>query len=423
MKLLAHLSLLVLAWSVSLHAQDSVSTFAGQPLLTGTANGLGTNVLFNDPAGMAVDASGNLYVADSANHAIRRLATNGMAGTFAGQLGVAGTLDGSGTNAQFNTPSGLAFDHSGNLLVTDTGNATLRKISPAGNVTTLAGVAGESGYAEGAVGVALFGAPLGIAIATNGNIYVADGGNHVIRLLTGGTVSTFAGNPGVWGSTDGLGTNAQFNAPCGLAFDAGGNLFVSDANNHTIRKITPDGLVTTFAGSAGVAGSADGSTASATFCHPAEIVFDRRGDLLVADSFNHILREVSTNGMVSTVSGLAGISGDTDGVNGQGRFFNPYGLVFDPNGVLLVADTYNELIRQVLVPFKLTLQSTSTPPTVTLTWETVVGRQYQVQFTDNLTGSWTNLTELMTATGFTISQTDTPPRNQPQRHYRVLLWP
>lgn len=422
MKLVA-IALLLIAPAALLRAQDSVVTLAGLARCPGAVNGPGTNALFNEPAGLALDAQGNLYVADSANHAIRILSTNGMVSTFAGQLGTAGTLDGTGTNAQFDAPSGLAFDFHGNLLVADTGNATLRQISPAGAVTTIAGVAGTAGYADGPAGTALFGAPLGLAVAANGSIFVADGGNHIIRRLAAGVVSTFAGNPGVWGAADGPGTNAEFNAPCGLAFDAPGNLFVSDANNHTLRKITPGGLVTTFAGTAGVDGSADGGAAAATFCHPAEIVFDPAGNLLVADSFNHLLRQITTNGLVRTVSGVAGVDGDADGVNGQGRFFNPYGLAFDASGALRVADTYNDLIREVLVPFKLTLLRNTVPSAVTLTWATVAGRQYQVQFTSNLAGSWTNLTGRMTATGFALSQTDTPPPGQSQRHYRVLLWP
>jgi hypothetical protein len=422
MKLVA-IALLLIAPAALMHAQDSVVTLAGLAQVPGAVNGPGTNALFNEPAGLAPDARGNLYVADSANNAIRILSTNGTVSTFAGQLGVAGALDGTGTNAQFNAPSGLAFDLNGNLLVADAGNATLRRISPTGAVTTIAGGAGTAGYADGPAGTALFGAPLGLAVAASGSVFVADAGNHIIRRLTAGVVSTFAGNPGVWGAADGPGTNAEFNAPCSLAFDAQGNLFVSDANNHTIRKITPVGLVTTFAGTAGVDGSTDGNSAAATFCHPAGIVFDHAGNLLVADSFNHLLRQISTNGLVSTISGTAGVYGDADGVNGQGRFFNPYGLAFDANGALRVADTYNELIREVLVPFKLTLLRNPVPSTVTLTWETVAGRQYQVQFTGNLAGSWTNLTGRLTATGFALSQTDTPPPGQSQRHYRVLLWP
>jgi len=418
-----YILLLLFAFSLTLRAQDSVTTLSGQSQLIGAVNGTGTNALFDDPAGVAVDASGNIYIADSANNAIRLLATNGVVRTFAGQLGVTGAQDGTGTNAQFDAPSGLAFDLSGNLLVTDTGNGTIRKISPAGAVTTVAGQAGQTGFLDGAEGTALFSSPLGIAVANNGGIYVADSGNHVIRLVTAGNVSTLAGDPTFWGSADGQGTNAQFNAPCDLVFDTHSNLFVSDANNHTIRKITPIGLVTTFAGAAGLDGSADGSTTNARFCHPAEIAFDRWGNLLVADSFNETLREISTNGVVSTISGLTGVSGSADGVNGQGRFFNPYGLAFEADGALLVVDTYNELIREVLVPFQQTLQLSDNPPIVTLTWPAVVGRTYQVQYTGNVGGAWTNLAGLVTAAGPVLTQTDTFNRTQPARQYRVLLCP
>lgn len=414
-------NIVLLAFSFTLRAQDSVSTLAGQAGLAGTADGTDTNALFNTPAGIAVDTSGNLYIADSANNTIRLLATNGTVRTFAGQPGVAGSQDGTGTNAQFNAPGGLAFDHGGNLLVADTGNATLRKITPAGGVSTLAGVAGQAGYADGASSAAQFSAPLSLAVATNGSVYIADGGNHVIRVLSGGTVSTFAGNPQVWGSADGNGTNAEFNAPCGLAFDSTGNLFVSDANNHTIRKITPAGTVSTFAGQAGMDGSADGPGSTARFCHPAQIAFDRHGNLLVADSFNDTLREITANGVVSTISGLTGASGGADGLNGAGRYFNPYGLAFASDGSLRVADAYNQLIREVLVPFTLNLQLTKSPPTVTLTWDAVIGRTYQVQYSTNLVTGWMNLNTPLTAGSNSLSATDSASGGR--RHYRVLLWP
>jgi len=405
------------------HAQDSVLTLAGQPQVSGATNGPGTNACFNEPAGIVVAANGTIYVADSANHAIRTVATNGLVSTFAGQLGVPGTQNATGTNAQFNYPSGLAFDLKGNLFVSDTGNAAIRKITPVGGVSTLAGVPGQSGFLDGAASTAEFSSPLGLAVATNGNVYIVDSGNHVIRLLTNGVVSTLAGNPFIWGSADGQGTNALFNAPCGVALDGKGNLWVSDTDNDTIRKVTAGGLVSTYAGQAGVDGTNDGPVATARFCRPAELAFDPQGDLLVADSFNHTLRKISTNGIVTTISGQPGTSGSTDGLNRQARYFNPYGLAFNPNGLLFVADSYNELIRQVLVPFQETLQLNGHPPTVTLTWTAVIGQQYQVQYTGNLAGPWTNLSLVLTATTHTLTQTDVFNPAQPQRHYRVVLWP
>jgi len=410
-------------FTVSLRAQDSVTSLAGQALVSGAANGTGTNALFSDPAAIVTDANGNFFVADSQNHAIRKITTNGVVTTFAGQFGVSGSLNGTGTNAQFNTPSGLAFDTSGNLFVADTGNGTIRKITSAGGVSTFAGIAGSSGFADGMVGSAQFNSPLGIAVATNGGVFVADSGNHCIRRISGSVVSTFAGSPQIWGSADGTGTNAQFNGPVGLAFDTRGNLFVSDANNDTIRKITANGIVTTFAGAAGLDGSADGSVTAARFRSPAELVFDQKGNLFVADSLNQVIREITTNGVVSTVSGATGISGSNDGTNGIGRFYNPYGLAIDADGALFMTDTYNELVRAVLVPFKLSLQLSGAARTVTISWDAVIGKKYQVQFRNDLSAAWSNLGSPAVATNLNLSATDNAAVASPQRIYRVLLAP
>jgi sugar lactone lactonase YvrE len=414
--------LILFALTAGLRAQDLVSTLAGQALVSGATNGTGTNALFSDPAAVVVDASGNYYIADSLNDAIRKVTAAGVVTTFAGQLGVAGLINATGTGAQFDDPNGLAFDAGGNLYVSDTGNNVIRKITSAGVVSTYAGVAGTGGYLDGSTGTALFNSPLGIVVWTNGTVYVADSGNHCIRKISGGTVATFAGSPQVWGSADGTGTNAQFNAPCGLRFDAHRILFVSDANNNTVRRITTNGVVTTFAGAAGQDGTADGVGNAARFRSPAEMAFDAQGNLYVADSFNQTLRKITTNGVVSTVCGAAGAAGAASGTNGVGRFFNPYGLVVAADGSLVVVDSYNELVRAVIVPFALSLQLAGGAHTASLSWSTVIGKKYQAQFKTDLTAAnWTNLGAAMTATGYSLNTTDNGATGM--KVYRVLLLP
>jgi len=404
-----------------LRAQDGVATLAGQALVSGSTNGYSTNALFSDPAGIVSDPAGNLFVADSQNHALRKISTNGLVTTLAGQLGVPGGGDEMGAQARFDSPCGIARDQNGNLFVSDTGNHTIRKITPAGVVTTIAGRSGQSGFADGPSSSALFNSPLGIAVTANGTIYVADSGNHVIRAISpDGTVTTLAGSAENWGSENGSGTNARFNGPVGLALDDQENLFVADSNNHTIRKIAADGTVSTWAGVPGVDGCADGDALSAKFCKPAELAIDRKNNLLVADSFNHVIRRITRDGKVSTITGVVGSYGAADGVNRQARFFNPYGLAFSPDGSLIVADAYNELIRMVLVPFDLSIRTTN--DAVTISWDGIIGKRYQVQYRNALdAAAWTNLGAPIAAANPIVSWTHDNLTPGTQRIYRVIV--
>lgn len=233
------------------------SSFAGKPGTSGNADGTGNAAQFNSPFATAVDSAGNVYVADSASNTIRKMTLSGSTWTvitLAGSPGSPGTADGTGATAQFNMPTGITVDAAGNAYVADSNNFTVRKITPAGAVATLAGTPGQSGYAD--EGTALFGCPSGVAVDSSGNVYVADSVNHTIRKVTsGGVVTTFAGIPGQPGYADGPCSAAQFNTPTGIAVDSSGNVYVADTGNNTIRKVTAAGVVTTLAGNALTAGS------------------------------------------------------------------------------------------------------------------------------------------------------------------------
>ena len=417
------LSFALLALGLPLCGQDSVRTLAGQVLTAGSANGPTTSALFSTPAAIVSDSGGNLYVADSQNHAIRKIGTNGWVSTFVGDGGTAGSGDGSGTQAKFDTPAGIAIDLAGNLFVSDTGNHTIREITAAGVVTTIAGMAGQSGFTNGIGTNARFNSPLGMVVATNGTIYVADCGNHLIRAISpDGAVTALAGNPETWGSNDGAGSSARFSGPVGLALDNQGNLFVSDSNNHTIRKITPGGIVATWAGVPEVDGCMDGDRLTARFSKPAELALDKGGNLFVADSFNHVIRKISSDGKVTTVTGVAGFPGSADGINGQARLFNPYGLAILPDGALVVADAYNELIRVVLEPVKVGIRLFGEDPDAAISWNSIVGKEYQVQYSSALVfDSWVDLGGPVRATNLNSSLADNIGNLEGQRFYRAVL--
>ncbi len=427
-----------------------VTTFAGEAGIAGFANGTGTGAQFNDPLGIAVDASGNLYVGDGGNNAVRKITSAGVVTTLAGSaFGSSGSSDGTGSSARFNTPTGVGVDSLGNVFVADEGNATIREVTAAGVVTTVAGQAGQFGSVDGLTTAAMFGGPADVTIDPSGIVYVADQPNCTVRRIvlpaiappsittqpsaqtvnSGGNASftvavgnssspsfqwqvstdggatwtnlndgtiysgsstatltvnsvsaamngdwfrcvvansagsvtsspaalvvdnplavvTLAGLAGMNGSADGSGSSARFAVPSDVATDASGNIYVADTSNHTVRKVTPAGLVTTFAGQAGVSGSNDG-TGSASFNHPAGVAVDSAGNVYVADTDNDEIRKVTPAGAVSTLAGVAGASGSSDGTGTAASFDGPSGIVADAAGNLYVADTLNDTIRMV----------------------------------------------------------------------------
>jgi len=322
-----------------------VSTLAGAAEMPGSADGSGSAARFNFPRGVAVDAAGNVYVADSVNHTIRKITPAGVVSTVAGTTGQSGSIDGSA--ALFNLPTRLAVDSAGNLLVADASNHTIRMITPAGVVSTLAGRAGARGSVDGSGSAARFSTPYGIAIDSAGNAYVADGSNHTIRrIAANAVVSTLAGTAIQPGAPDGSGTAARFRNPYGIATDSVGNAYVADSDSHTIRKITPAGMVSTLAGMQGQAGSADGSGTAARFTSPVGVATDSAGNIYVADFGNHTIRKITASGVVSTLAGAAGEGGSNDGIGSVARFDAPFGIAADSSGNVYVADQ-NHVIRKI----------------------------------------------------------------------------
>jgi sugar lactone lactonase YvrE len=253
---------------------------------------------------VALDASGTVYIADTYNHTIRKVTAAGVVTTLAGTAGQAGSDDGAGSAARFNYPSGVAVDASGSVYIADTYNHTIRTVTPAGVVTTLAGNPGQGGSDDGAGAAAHFYFPLGLAVDASGNVYVADTYNQTIRKVTPeGQVTTLAGTAALGGSADGMGAAARFEGPHGVAVDTSGTVYVADTGNHTIRKVTPAGVVTTLAGAPGEAGSADGTGAAPRFDGPSGVAADASGNVYVADTGNNTIRKVTPAGVVSTVVG------------------------------------------------------------------------------------------------------------------------
>ena len=433
----------------------TVSIFAGGRSQQGANDGVGTDARFSFPTGIAIDSADTLYVSDTDNQTIRTITPTGVVTTLAGQVRIADEVDGVGANARFTYPSGIAVDSDKTVYVSDTYGHTIRSISPTGSVTTLAGTAGQRGSYDGAGAVALFSNPNGLAIDSAHNLYVADEGNSTLRKVTpAGDVSTLAGTPHVFAQVDGTGSAAAFSAltsltmdrcgtlfavdgsiqprlrkitaigevttlpvndpasaglhvdslqgiaagadgslsltgnygvyaattdsitllaglvpefglingsagqarfgdsfpfflPYGIAADPAGNTYVADTPHQRIRKITAAGEVSDFAGNGTIGGSADGVGADAGLSQPRGVVADAAGNVYVADTFNSTIRKITPDGNVTTLAGGVATPGNVDGIGSAARFFEPQAIAVDAAGNLFIADTGNRSVRKL----------------------------------------------------------------------------
>ncbi len=371
---------ILIATSILCKAQNTiqVSTFAGSGV-RGSTDATGSTASFSGPWGVCSDASGNIYVADNRNNKIRKINSSGVVTTFAGS-GANGSTDATGATASFSGPWGVCSDASGNIYVADSRNNKIRKINSSGVVTTFAG-SGANGSTDGTGIAASFDFPSGICVDAAGNIYVADLNSNKIRKITpAGDVSTLAGS-GATSSTNGTGAAASFIGPIGVCADAAGNIYVAELYAQKIRKITPAGVVSTFAGS-GVQGSTDGTGTAASFYQTYSVCTDAAGNIYVAEYRNKI-RKITPAGVVSTFAG-SGVAGSTDGISSAASFANPTGVCSDAAGNIYVADASNNKIRKIQ-------EVTPAPPSVYLNLPASVCMGSTVDQSATTTGSSVNL--------------------------------
>jgi len=408
------------------------TTLAGLVGNAGATNGTGSAARFHSPHGVAVDRQGNVYVADMDNHMIRKITPAGAVRTLAGMAGVSGTNDGVGSAARFKTPWSLAVNSAGTLFVADTSNHTVRVISPSGTVNTLAGMPGVPGSTDGTGRGARFNHPHAVAIDGTGNLYVTDHWNHTIRKITpgdgGGTVSTLAGLAGSPGSANGTGTVARFRYPAGVAVSSTGDVFVSDEYNHAIRKVSSNGVVTTFAGLAGSGnyGFADATGTAARFHNPHGCAVDGADNLYVSEMNNGTVRRITPGGVVTTLAGWPLSAGSANGTGSAVRFSGPRGGAVDSLGNFYLADFGNQTIRKGW-PAGMAPLMVLDPPAIAggdvridFTLRTGSSASYQLLQADQLGGPWiTNLNAVLATNVVDVSGRFTAPAGGLIQFYRV----
>lgn len=378
--------------TVTVQVQSNLALLAGHLAGYGTTDGSLGTARFDGPNGLVFDSQGNLFVADSNNETIRKITPQGVVSTFAGMVGQGGWVDGAGTAAQFNGPWALAIDASDNLYVADNYNSAIRKITPAGVVSTLAGSPYSDQSKDGTGEAAQFGQVLSIASGPDGNIYAADSTYYtVLKITPAGVVTTIAGKPGVWGHTDGTGSAATFGVSWAIATDANnnvylcdglirkispagvvttipltvvpswyangldmvtgmvvdnaGNMFVADTSYSQLAEVTPAGVVSVIAGSN--AGYVDGTGMAAEFDQPGGLTRNVNGNFYLGDTSNNSIRKVTPSGVVTTVAGMGSSAGFGDGTGSAAYFDRPSGVATDPSGNVYVVDAYNNSIRKV----------------------------------------------------------------------------
>lgn len=408
-----------------LFAEGIISPLSGVNGEAGHLDGIGGNAVFNDPMGLARDAQGNVFICDARNHVIRKISSAGVVTTLAGEPGVPGAINGVGNVARFRFPADLTISTVGDLYVADSGNHCIRRIQPDGTVTTLAGDLGSADdinadhedyevvarNLDGVGAAARFNNPSGIAFSAAGNLYVSDTGNQTIRRVAlDGTVVTLAGKPGTWGATDGTAAAARFYSPLGLCVAADGNIYIADSENHAIRRMTPQGAVTTFSGNATEFGCKSGPRLEARYSAPVDITPHPDGGFIICESFGNALFRMDAGGSVSMIAG-----GDPQ----PNKLSNPSSAVCDSLGNVYVSDTFNQEIRLIIEKFEMTISKIGADKQLTITWDSLPGRRYQLQRLGETT--WENAPQTPVLATSTSTSISFPLPQANTGIYRILL--